>query len=84
MTSDAMTHHTDTDHSNFSLFFSLWVKSMKAIVAYYDAKGKLLPNITRPFQYAANHKESISITVVDALDWNECACGKFADALWNY
>lgn len=57
---------------------------MKAIVAYYDAKGKLLPNITRSFQYAANHKESISIAVVDALDWNECACGKFADALWDY
>jgi hypothetical protein len=84
MTSDAMPIIPIPIIPIFSLFFSLWVKSMKAIVAYYDAKGKLLPNITRSFQYAANHKESISIAVVDALDWNECACGKFADALWDY
>lgn len=57
---------------------------MQAIVAYYDAKCKLLTNITGPVQFVADHEESISVAVVDALDWNECACGKFADALWDY
>ena len=68
----------------FSLFCSLWVKSMQGIVAYYDAKCKLLTNITGPVQFVANHEESISVAVVDALYWIECARGKFSDALWDY
>ena len=57
---------------------------MQGIVAYYGAKCKLLTNITRPVQFVANHEESISVAVVDALYWIECARGKFSDALWDY
>ncbi len=57
---------------------------MKAIVAYYDVKCKLLSTLSSPFHSVANHEERTSIPVLDALYCRGCARGKFVDALWDY
>ena len=57
---------------------------MKAIVAYYDVKCKLLSNISRAFHSVADHEEITPIFVLNALHCRGRARGKFADALWDY